>query len=87
MTTFASNVVQYLRPHVGAQCRVQFPSLSNGLNASNPAGLASALASAPSNINIIYFNNKQLFLKLIFSTQNEKEKNISSKYSSYIRIH
>ena len=53
-TSFAFNVVQYLQPNVAAQCRVQFPSLVNTLNASNPAGLATALASNPSIFNLIY---------------------------------
>ncbi len=53
-TTFASTVVQYLQPNVAAHCRGQFPSLANALNASNPTGLATALASSPSIINFIY---------------------------------
>ena len=51
VSTFIQNILQYLPAQAAAQCRTAFPSavagLSGSLNASNPAGTASAIAGNP----------------------------------------
>jgi hypothetical protein len=56
-TAFALQIVNALPPQAATQCKQMFPSLASSLagslNASNPAGLANALSSNPSQISFM----------------------------------
>ena len=60
VSTFIQNILQYLPAQAATQCRTAFPSavagLSGSLNASNPAGTASAIAGNPGKKNIYFLD-------------------------------